>query len=487
MPAAVQQADAELDLELHPKQELAFNSEATEILYGGAAGGGKSHLLRAAAILWCAAIPGLQVYLFRRKLPDLIKNHIDGPHGFPALLAPWTKAGFVVITSTEIRFWNGAKIHLCHCKDEKHRFNYHGAEIHVLLVDELTHFSDRIYRYLRGRVRAVGLGKLPPEFAGRFPRILACSNPGNIGHQYVKAAFIDPRAPFEIEWASDDEGGMLRQFVPSKLADNPHMEADDPEYRQRLRGMGTALARALEEGDWNVVEGAYFDGWNQAMVIRPFKWPDHWFKLRSFDWGSARPWSHGWWVVASEPCIHPGGFVIPKGAMIRVAELYGGDADKPNTGWKWKIGRVAAAIKERAPFPREDDAVADPAIFAEDGGPSIAEQLREHGVDFRRADNSRAPGWEQLRDRMVGEDGRPMIYCFDTCAHSIRTIPALQHDEARPEDLNSDQEDHCADEWRYAAMSRPYTRPKPAAPRADDRIDRAFRERRGGGNNWKLA
>src|SRR5215813_8724108 len=123
---------AALHLHLHPKQWTAFESVATEILYGGAAGGGKSHLMRVAAVVWCAAIAGLQVYLFRRVYDDLIKNHMEGPKGFRAMLAPWAEAGWCHIVEDEIRFWNGSRIYLCHCQHEKDRFKYQGAEIHVL-------------------------------------------------------------------------------------------------------------------------------------------------------------------------------------------------------------------------------------------------------------------------------------------------------------------------------------------------------------------
>ncbi len=147
----------EINLNLHPKQAIALDTEATEVLYGGAAGGGKSHLMRVAAILWCASIPGLQVYLFRRIREDLIKNHMEGPKGFRSVLAPWVLNGFVRIVEDEIRFWNGSKIYLCHCKDEKDIYKYLGVEIHVLLIDELTHFNEAMYRFLRNRVRMVGV------------------------------------------------------------------------------------------------------------------------------------------------------------------------------------------------------------------------------------------------------------------------------------------------------------------------------------------
>jgi hypothetical protein len=159
---------AAIDLRLHPRQGDALNSRATEILYGGAAGGGKSHLMRAAAITWCASIPGLQCYIFRRISDDLIKNHLEGPAGFRAMLAPWVDGKLVEIVEGEIRFWNGARIFLCHCKDAKDVYKYQGAEMHVLLIDELTHFQDDMYRFLRSRVRMVGLARAG-AVRGRVP------------------------------------------------------------------------------------------------------------------------------------------------------------------------------------------------------------------------------------------------------------------------------------------------------------------------------
>ena len=151
---------SEIRLKLHPRQSLAFLSKATEILYGGAAGGGKSHLMRVVAIMLCMAVAGLQVYIFRRVSDDLRKNHLEGPSGLRAMLSALMTSGHVKFNDSKgiFEFWNGAKIYLCHCQHEKDMYKYQGAEIHVLLMDELTLFTESIYRFLRGRVRLGWLG-----------------------------------------------------------------------------------------------------------------------------------------------------------------------------------------------------------------------------------------------------------------------------------------------------------------------------------------
>ena len=271
----------------------------------------------------------------------------------------------------------------------------------------------------------------------------------------------DPRGPRQVT--------RSRVFIPAKVWDNRILLARDPMYVANLHLVGSeTLVRAWLDGDWSVVEGAYFDCWRaDKHVIRPCELPDYWRRFRSMDWGSARPFSVGWWAIASDDFEHPDGPMIPRGALVRYREWYG--SREPNVGLKLTAEEVARGIKERE---TQDESfaysVADPSMFARDGGPSIAGRMAQEGkMHLRRADNCRVArrgamgGWDQMRARLVGEDGRPMIYCFSTCQDSIRTIPALQHDETRPEDLDTESEDHAADEWRYACMSRPYAAPVP--------------------------
>ena len=389
------------------------------------------------------------------------------------MLGSWVTAGLAEIVKGQIRFWNGSKIFLCHCKDEDDIYQYLGAEMHVLMIDEASTFTERMYQFLRSRVRAVGLD-VPVSLEGQFPKILLGSNPGNIGHAWLKKYFIEPQKPKVIWKTAKEDGAKLRQFIPALLEDNPTLMEENPDYQYSLLGLGSpALVEAMRWGNWNINAGAYFPEFGTVHVIAPFEIPEWWVRCRSFDWGSAKPFSVGWWAV-SDGSIE----TIPKGALIRYREWYGAKAE--NEGLRYTVEQIADGIRVRDGEDKITYSVADTAIFTEDGGASIAERFGDKGVYWMRADKTRLAGWDEFRQRLRGIDGVPMIYFFSTCKDSIRTIPLMISDDHRPEDINTDLEDHAMDEIRYMCMSRPMIRTKPVGEQPikgiqDMSIDEIFR------------
>lgn len=470
-----------VNLSLHAQQALALTSPATEILYGGAAGGGKSHLMRGASILWCSDIPGLQVFLFRRVSVDLFTNHVTGPGGYLELLAPLIETGQVKFNSTKglFEFWNRSRIWLCHCQHEKDMYKYQGAEIHVLLIDELTHFTEAIYRFLRGRCRLGGL-RIPPKYAGLFPRIIAGSNPGGVGHNFVRRMFVAPARPLEVVEQSKKEGGLKRQYIPARLADNPTLLENDPDYANRLEGLGNAaLVKAMKDGDWNIIAGGAIDDvWDEAIHVVPrFRVPAGWRVDRSMDWGSAKPFSVCWWAEADgTEATMPDGqkFCPPKGSLVQCFEWYGSREVGTNEGLKLGSVDVARGVKFRESQLRSAHWVkevvpgpADNAIESveDQDSDSIARKMKKEGVVWTASDKSpgsRVNGLQLLRDRLSAAkkgEGKA-IYFMDNCLASIATLPTLPRDPKKPEDVDTDAEDHAYDAVRYRVLSdaREYAR-----------------------------
>jgi hypothetical protein len=289
------------------------------------------------------------------------------------------------------------------------------------------------------------------------------------------------------------EGGMRRQYIPARLEDNPSLAEDDPDYALRLEGLGArSLVQAMRWGDWDVIEGAFFDCWSHRRhVVAPFALPKNWLRFRSGDWGSAAPFSFGWWGVVSDAYRTAEGVWLPRGCLVRYREWYGMQPGKPNVGLKLPAEAVGAGLWEREKHdPKLAYGVLDPSAFRQDGGPSIAERIAVgsgNRVFFRAADNARVPnrgamgGWDQVRARLIGDaEGRAMLVFFSNCFDSIRTIPALQHDAARPEDVDGG-EDHAGDDVRYACMSRPWTAGVTGAAKPPDGWESEAEE----GVSWK--
>ena len=435
-----------LDYTPTSKQQMYHGSAADELLYGGAAGGGKTAATIAEAGLLCCENPGVQVYIFRRTYPELEQSAIQEAY------KRW--AGIGKYRDHTWEFPNGSRMLFRHCQHEKDRFLYQGAEIHALFIDELTHFPASIVEYLESRVRAEKLLNFKP-------RKRYTSNPGGIGHAWVKSRFVDLE-PFNLNaieiWSETLKRSKIitRQYIPAKATDNPHLTDD---YIFELEKKPEALRRALLDGSWDAFEGQVFFEWRdnpdgyftgeKTHVISPRMIPPEWRRYRSFDWGFSKPFSVLWWAVDHEDRVY----------LYR--EWYGASA--PDVGLKMPVQDVAKGILEREAEDGEVIGYADPAIWDASMGESVAVQFARAGVYFSPGDHTRLAGKMQLHNRLAfDQDGIPMLYVFSTCREFIRTIPALTYSETRVEDVDTKGEDHAYDAARYFLMTHPIgPRPKP--------------------------
>lgn len=447
--------NAEIRIELHERQVQALVTPASEMLFGGAKGGGKSFLLRAAAIHWAARCPGIQIYLFRRHYPDLIANHMRGSNNFHQLLAPLVKPKRCrIVGDKDIRFSNGSNIFLRHLSNDNDASNYQGVEIHLLLMDELTHFTELMYTTLRTSVR-LGSWKPPDMYRTKLPKIICGTNPGSIGHAWVKKTFVDHGSYVLVQTAPKD-GGMLRQFIPARAEDNPDLLKNDPGYLDRLEGMGNAaLVKAMREGDWNAVAGAVFgEVWRHSLhVCRPFAIPANWDIWRGGDDGYASPASIHW--LAQDKDL---------GTIYVIREIYQAGLLPDKLGAR--IRSMDRAIKLKwgpGDYDYNNDPIngeLDSAAFSDTGTgrPSRGQQMNTMGCRWRPCAKPKGSRIMrvQLMHHLLAENpadpaGFPRMRFFANCVHAIRTIPTLPADENDMEDVDCDAEDHCFDSITYGA------------------------------------
>lgn len=456
------------EFKLYEPQKRALITDATEVLYGGALGGGKSYLARVSSIMYSLEVPGLITYLFRRTFKEVLANHIHTPGGYLEMLAKLIEAGDVVFSKSDysFTFWNGSRIQLAHAQYESDVYAHQGAQMGFLIIDEATHFTPLMVRFLRSRVR-LGSLKIPIKWRGLFPRILYTANPGNVGHHFFKSNFVD-HGPNHTFLAPEEEGGMLREYIPAKLSDNKVLLANDPEYQNRVKGLGDAnVVRAMIDGDWDCLStGGFADVWSaKHHVLEAFRIPNTWKIDRGYDYGSAAPAAALWFAESDgEEFSNSTGQIcwVPKGSIFIIKECY--MANSRHEGL-----RLTAAAQARRIKTCEEDELwgfkvkpgpADTSIFsAEPGIVSIADEMESIGITFIRSDKSpgsRVRGVELMRVKLVAATQRPMerpgIFIFANCFHTIRTLPNLENDSRKIEDIDTDGEDHLWDVIRYRLL-----------------------------------
>lgn len=450
-----------------PKQAAFMARPEYECLYGGAAGGGKSDALLAEALRQ-VHIPHYRAIIFRKTYPQLSElidrsRAIYSP-AFPRARYNQTEHGWT--------FPSGAKIYFGSMQYTKDRVNYQGKRYDFIAFDELTHFTWDEYSYMFSRNR--------PSGPGTRVYMRASTNPGGIGHGWVKDRFITvapPLTPVVDAYEVPDPSGKLIQlsrrriFVPSTVFDNQALLRNDPNYLANLAMLPEAERNALLYGSWDSFDGQVFREWRNdpqhyddqrwTHVIDPFPIPKHWRIYRGFDFGYAKPFAVGWFAVDED------------GRIYHIKEYYGCNGT-PNTGVKLNPVEIAEGIRQmEAEEPmlkgKQIVGIADPSIFDESRGESVARMMQRspNFIYWQGGDNTRLAGKMQFHYRLAFDsEGLPMFQVFRTCKHFIRTIPTLVYDESKVEDINTDQEDHIYDMCRYVMMEHPLS------PRANKDIRR---------------
>ena len=396
-------------------------------LYGGAAGGGKSYILRWSLVYllinWYqrTKTKGIRVGLFCEDYPALKDRHLSKiMFEFPEWLGKYKDSDHEFTLSASL----GSGVIAFRNLDNPSK--YLSSEFAAIAVDELTLNDQSVFDFLRMRMRWPGISDV---------KFIAGTNPGGKGHGWVKNLFIDRNIPQELaKYASQIA------FVRAKVTDNPYLPDT---YKDNLQTLPEALRKAYLEGSWDVFEGQVFTEWDYTKhVVTPFAIPDSWTRIRSMDWGFTKPY-----------CVHWGA-VDNDGTIYIYRELYGCKPNTADVGTQETAVEVANKIKMQEQGEGIVYGVADPAIWAKTGtANSIYEDFYNKEIYWLKAANERIAGKNEVHTRL--RDGKVKI--FSTCKGIIRTLPTLVYDKklTRVEDVDTTQEDHPYDCLRYMLMSRP--------------------------------
>ena len=408
------------------KQKMFCKSTAFETLFGGAAGGGKSFVQLMDAFIYAIKYAGSKQLILRRTFPELEKSLVR------VSLELYPKDVYSYNASKHIGvFANGSIIDFGYCDKENDVYKYQSAEYDVIRFDELTHFTEYMYTYLISRVRG----------ANPFPKhVKSSTNPGGVGHSWVKARFIDAAAPME-EWETPDK--TTRVFIPASVFENKPLMGKDPQYINRLMSLSEKDRKALLYGEWDIFEGQYFSEFRREIhVIRPFEIPKHWRRYFAMDYGLDM--LAGYVIAVDE---HNKAYVIK--------ELY-----KPGL----IIPEAAKKVKELCEGEDIYAYFAPPDMWnkRQETGKSMAEIFYEHGITLAKANNNRVHGWMDMKSWLQPyEDEQGIktanLLIFENCTNLIRCLPSLVFDSKNPNDVATEPHEltHAPDALRYFIAGRP--------------------------------
>ena len=412
-----------MDIEITEKQDLFINSQAFETLFGGAAGGGKSYGQLVDALLYALKYPKSKQIIFRRTFPDLERSIIRTSLEFyPKEVVSYNSSKHIW------RFKNGSIIDFGYIDNENDVYQYQSAEYDVIRFDELTHFTEYMYVYMISRCRG----------ANPYPKYIKSStNPGGVGHSWVKERFIDIGEPNTIHNIKQEDGTTTsRIFIPSLVQDNLFLMANDPDYLKRLQNLPEKEKKALLYGEWDIFDGQFFTEFKRDIhVCKPFEIPKTWRIFRTRDYGLdmcacywiALDWNMNAYVYKE---LYESNLIVSEAARkineMTTEDIYC-DYAPPDL---WNRNR--------------------------DTGKSTSDIFAESGQYLTKADNNRVTGWLAVHEWLkVIEDEQGQKTCklhiFSNCVNLIRTLPAVQHDEQNPNDVANEPHEltHAPDALRY--------------------------------------
>ena len=434
------QAEAEAWV-LSPKQQFAdeLADEVDELLYGGAAGGGKTDWALHRAWRLSMEQPGHRTLMLRTNFRELERSVIERSlEKFDQSKAKYSPSRYRWVCR------NGSVIQFGFADEEVDKYQYRSDEYDFIIFEELTQFREPVYRYIKSRCRTTARKRSK----GIRPHIIAMTNPGDRGHKWVKDYFVtrtrygtDVVTVEEIE--GDPESRKTIAFVQALVYDNPHM---DPDYVRNLKGMAELDRKHLLDGDWDAFGGQFFDQFRRDLhVTKPFTVPEAWERIRGIDYGYVNPtvclwaafdWDGKAWVYREYK------------ATRRPATDQADDILRLSL---WKSGDGGRQHPERI-----NETVADPSIFARTGvGPPIAQQYARAGLHVQPANNDRVTGWTNVREYLrIDDDGTTHIQFFPVCGYLLDTLPEQVSAETNPEDIVKNDSDHACDTLRYLLMAR---------------------------------
>ena len=418
-----------------PRQRAFLSASEREVLFGGAAGGGKSFGQLIDAFLYALRYPKSKQLILRRTYPELEKSLIRVSRTiYPGSVYTYNGSNHVGY------FKNGSLIDFGYSASEADVFQYQSAEYDVIRFDELTHFTEFQYVYMLSRLRGVN---------GYPKQIKSSTNPGGIGHAWVKERFIDPSPP-DTPFVGEDGGSRI--FLPAKIDDNPFLVRADPEYRERLLALPEEQKRALLFGDWNLLEGRFFREFRYDLhTVDPFPIPAHWRKYRTLDYGLDR-------LACLWAALDPDGNVWIYREVCR-SDLIISDAARAILSAEGAGETVYATLSPPDLFAR-----------SQESGRSRALLFAEHGVRLTKTENDRETGWLAVKELLKQEGDRPpRCRIFRTCTELIRCLSSIECDPARPGDVRSEPHrlTHAPDALRGFAIY--YARPNPIEERVRGR------------------